>query len=988
MRTTEDHLSLVYENGEIKTKFAKDLRIGDEIPTISDWISPELAEWKLDLIELLGNKRDDIWVCYNFENSLMPSVMRQMRNSVATAGARHKYREKGRYPLGTYLELEKKFNLDRKNAKLRLRSGKANEIPAVIEIDKNFARLLGYYLAEGCTSQNGTTDKIVWVFGKHASDDEYIKDLCEILDGYEIRYSVRENESTRSIWLSSWFLGVLFREVLHIGSNAYEKRVPQIIENQSPEIINELLKGLFRGDGSLIYYPKKNHQKMTWATVSETLFEQVLIYLQAKEIIPSIHTKPKRESIIQGRKVQCQKVFCLEISDYRNLKKIKNWFSKSENKKLQNVLTEMENSAHSFPRYKQNKGFATVKITNIEKIREACSVYDIEVEDTHNFVTSNGIITHNCFGVPTIGGEVVFDEAYNLNPLVNAFALGIVKKNQIFFGKASGIGNPVLYVGAKTGRDGIHGATMASAEFDEEALEKRPTVQVGDPFLEKLLLEACLEAMRSGAIAGIQDMGAAGLTSSSVEMAARAGTGLELDLTLVPQRETGMTAYEMLLSESQERMLIVAHRGREKELIEIFNKWDLDAVAIGKVVEGNRLKIFHNGEMVADLPVDKLTDEAPKYCRPMQKNEINAKTQRREDAKDEGQRTKDKAEALKLLLASPNICSKRWVYEQYDTMVRTNTAILPGADAAVVRVKETRRAISMCLDGNGKFCAINAKEGAKLIVAEAARNNVCVGARPIAVTNCLNFASPERPQVMQSFSDVIDGMTEACEAFETPVVSGNVSFYNETEGRGILPTPVIGMVGLIEDVRKIVTQGFKNEGDLIALLGENKDDLAASEYAQSVLGLTTEELIENGEVPALDLDLEKKVQETCLRLADEYLLKSAHDCSDGGLATAIAESCFSSLNQKANGAEIELKNENLSDEALLFGETPSRIVISFAPENTEKVKEIAGDCPFEVIGKVLDKDLKIKINGVETISAPIAELETIWKTSLERQLES
>jgi phosphoribosylformylglycinamidine synthase len=611
----------------------------------------------------------------------------------------------------------------------------------------------------------------------------------------------------------------------------------------------------------------------------------------------------------------------------------------------------------------------------------------------------------NCFGVPTIGGEVVFDEAYNLNPLVNAFALGIVKKDQIFFGKASGVGNPVLYVGAKTGRDGIHGATMASAEFDDEALEKRPAVQVGDPFLEKLLLEACLEAMRSGAIAGIQDMGAAGLTSSSVEMAARAGTGLEIDLTLVPQRETNMTAYEMLLSESQERMLIVAHRGREKQIVEIFNKWDLDAVVVGKVVEGNRLKIFHNGELMADLPVDKLTDEAPKYNRPMaqineSRNVFNfytdvfddSITSRRETGKREeatekqGQRNTNKA--LKMLLAAPNICSKRWIYQQYDTMVRTNTAILPGADAAVVRIKETRRAIAMCLDGNARFVAVNPREGAKLNVAESARNIVCVGAKPIAVTNCLNFASPERPEVMWSFSEVIDGMKEACEAFETPVVSGNVSFYNETEGRGILPTPTIGMVGLIEDVRKIITQGFKSEGDLIALLGTTNDDLSVSEYAQTVLGISTDELIEAGKVPVIDLNLEKRVQETCLSLADQYLLKSAHDPSDGGLGVAIAESCFSSLNRKSIGAEIELKSENLSNEALLFSESPSRIVISFAPENLEKVKETLKDCPFEVIGKVSGENFRIIINDSEIISAGVSELENAWKSSLEKQLEN
>ena len=471
----------------------------------------------------------------------------------------------------------------------------------------------------------------------------------------------------------------------------------------------------------------------------------------------------------------------------------------------------------------------------------------------------------NCFGTATVGGEVVFDEAYNLNPLVNAFALGIVRKDQIFFGKASGVGNPVMYVGAKTGRDGIHGATMASAEFDDEALEKRPTVQVGDPFLEKLLLEACLEAMRSGAIEGIQDMGAAGLTSSSVEMADRAGNGLELNLDDVPQRETGMTAYEMLLSESQERMLIVAKKGREKELVEIFNKWDLDAVVIGKVTEGNRLKIYHHGELMADLPVDKLTESAPKYERPMQKPEINAKAQRRKGAKNEGQRTKDFNDILRKLLAAPNICSKHWVYEQYDHMVRTNTAILPGADAAVVRVKETRRAVSMCLDGNGRFSAVNPKEGAKLTVAEAARNNVCVGAKPIAVTNCLNFASPERPKIMWAFSETVDGIKEACEKFETPVISGNVSFYNETDGDGVLPTPTIGMVGLIEDVRKIITQGFKNDGDIIALLGTTNDDISVSEYAQTILGYTTNELIEIGEVPVLDLDLEKKVQDVCLK---------------------------------------------------------------------------------------------------------------------------
>jgi phosphoribosylformylglycinamidine synthase subunit PurL len=527
----------------------------------------------------------------------------------------------------------------------------------------------------------------------------------------------------------------------------------------------------------------------------------------------------------------------------------------------------------------------------------------------------------NAFGVPTIGGEVAFDDAYALNPLVNAFALGLVRHDQIFFGRAAGVGNPVLYVGAKTGRDGIHGATMASAEFDDEALEKRPTVQVGDPFLEKLLLEACLEAMRSGAVAGIQDMGAAGLTSSSCEMAARAGTGLEIDLTLVPQREQGMSAYEIMLSESQERMLIVAHKGRERQVMDIFKHWELDAVVIGRVTDtGNVQLIYHEGT-VADIPVGYLTDEAPVYERPMRapeaegqgevergtggtlveddavttpalnetvagSEELDAVISATKSAAAAARSGADHNESLLKLLVAPNIASKEWVYRQYDHMVRTNTAVLPGADAAIVRIKETRRALAMCLDGNGRYSARDPREGARQIVAEAARNVVCVGARPIAVTNCLNFPSPERPEVMWSFSETIDGMAEACRAFDTPVISGNVSFYNETEGRGILPTPVIGMVGLVEDVRRIIQPGFKTEGDLIALLGTTGDDLSFSEYAVSVEGRNVEEMLRTGRLAHIDLKLEQAVQAACLAAADESLLASAHDCSDGGLGVA------------------------------------------------------------------------------------------------------
>jgi phosphoribosylformylglycinamidine synthase len=606
-----------------------------------------------------------------------------------------------------------------------------------------------------------------------------------------------------------------------------------------------------------------------------------------------------------------------------------------------------------------------------------------------------GGIAHygNAFGVATVGGEVAFDDAYSLNPLVNAFALGLVRHDQIFFGKATGIGNPILYVGAKTGRDGIHGATMASAEFDDEALAKRPTVQVGDPFLEKLLLEACLEAMRSGAVAGIQDMGAAGLTSSSCEMAARAGTGIEINLSLVPQRETGMTAYEMLLSESQERMLIVAHSGREREVIDIFRKWDLDAVVIGRVREGSNMVVTHEGETVADIPVAFLTDEAPLYERPMVSPESKVQS-----PKSEVQSPKsDHNEALLKLLASPNIASKHWVYRQYDHMVRTNTAVLPGADAAVVRIKETRRALAMSLDGNGRYCAANPREGAKLIVAEAARNVVCVGARPIAITNCLNFASPERPEVMWSFSEVVDGIAEACRAFNTPVVSGNVSFYNETEGRGILPTPVIGMIGLVEDVRRIVQPGFKQAGDLIALLGTTANDLSLSEFAATIDGVSTESMIANGNIPQLDLQKEVAVQAACLEAAEAGLLRSAHDCSDGGLAVALAECCFSSLNREAIGAEVSLAETTqgaLPDRrpisTVLFSESPSRIVISFSAASQSAIENIAErkNCPLTLIGNVGGSRLRIAVGAEEAISTDVRELEIAWRSSLSKKLEA
>ena len=585
----------------------------------------------------------------------------------------------------------------------------------------------------------------------------------------------------------------------------------------------------------------------------------------------------------------------------------------------------------------------------------------------------------NAFGVPTVGGEVRFADCYSRNPLVNAFTLGIMREDQIFYGKAAGVGNPIIYVGAKTGRDGIHGATMASEEFGEEAQSKRPTVQVGDPFLEKLLLEACLEAMRAGAIVGIQDMGAAGLTSSSSEMGARAGNGIEIDVDLVPQRETGMTAYEMMLSESQERMLIVADAGREREVVDIFKKWELDAVVIGRVTEDGRLRVKKGGEVVADIPNTALTDEAPVYRRPIEKPDnsyLNVEVAQRESS------VKELDATFMRIITRPTVASKEWVYRQYDHMVRTNTVVFPGSDAAVIRIKEKRRSLAMTLDSNARYCRVDPRAGARLVIAEACRNLVVSGARPLALTNCLNFASPERPEVMWQFSEVVDGMSEACDVFQTPVTGGNVSFYNETDGRGIYPTPVIGMVGLIEDSRHVATQWFEHEDRAIILLGATEDDLGASEYA-----LVTRGRVE-GRVPRLDLELERRVQEACLKIIQAGLVESAHDCSDGGLSVAIAESAFSSYRKEAVGCEVNIEGD-LSQAALLFSETPSRIVLSAALHNADKILEVARahDVPASVIGRTGGDRLVINVNGETIVNRSVAEVESAWRGVLPQMLE-
>jgi len=593
----------------------------------------------------------------------------------------------------------------------------------------------------------------------------------------------------------------------------------------------------------------------------------------------------------------------------------------------------------------------------------------------------------NCFGVPNLGGETKFEPCYSGNPLVNAFALGLVRKDEIFYAKASGEGNPVIYVGAKTGRDGIHGATMASEEFSEASEAKRPNVQVGDPFLEKLLLEACLEAMQTGAIIGIQDMGAAGLTCSTCEMGARGGVGLEIEMDRVPQRETGMNAYEILLSESQERMLLVAQKGREEEVYKVFRKWGLDAVEVGKVISESRMRVLEHGQVVADIPNTALTDDAPVYKRPLQRWEPPVSRDKPENVQ-LGQ-LNDFTGDLKQLLASQNICSKRWVYQQYDSMVQTNTVEGPGqGDGGVIRIKGSQRALSMALDGNGRWCYLDPKLGAMHAVAEAARNVACSGATPVGATNCLNFGNPEKPHIMWQFSRAVDGITKACEELEIPITGGNVSLYNETLGEGIYPTPVLGVVGILDDVSKATFPNFKEAGRAVVLLrgsepGDATDaevEFGSSEYAKSVLG----ELW--GFPPALGLEGEAAVQKTIIELIGAGLVDSAHDCSEGGLAVALARCSF----PKGIGCDIDLHSQELAPEFVLFGEDASRIVISCDPANLVRIKEVAAKTGIaaEKLGETGSSNLEIKIDGRVVITASIAELCDVYENALEGALRS
>lgn len=578
----------------------------------------------------------------------------------------------------------------------------------------------------------------------------------------------------------------------------------------------------------------------------------------------------------------------------------------------------------------------------------------------------------NCIGIPTVGGEVQFDPCYEGNPLVNAMCVGIIDHKDIQRGVAAGVGNTVMYVGAKTGRDGIHGATFASEELSEDSEEKRPAVQVGDPFMEKLLLEACLEVVKSDALVGIQDMGAAGLTSSSAEMASKAGSGVEMNLDLVPQRETGMTAYEMMLSESQERMLLVVKKGREEEIKKIFERYGLDAVAIGRVTDDGMLRLLHKGEVVAEVPADALAKDAPVYHKPSKEPEYFAEFQAIENEEPE---VKDYKETLKSLLQAPTIASKEWVYNQYDYQVRTNTVVTPGSDAAVLRVRGTNKGLAMTTDCNSRYIYLDPETGGKIAVAEAARNIVVSGGKPLAITDCLNFGNPEKPEIFWQIEKSADGISSACLALDTPVIGGNVSLYNERSGEAVYPTPTIGMVGLVEDLSHVTTQEVKQAGDIVYLIGETRTEFGGSELQKLVHGKIF------GKAPHIDLEVEAKRQKDILTAIQKGLVQSAHDVAEGGVAVALAEKTFAT-----NGLGINVTLEG-SPTTALFSESQSRFLVTVKEENAAAFEKLIPEA--KRIGIVTD-DAKITISGNDgvLVEGTVDEFRSIWKGAIPCLLKS
>jgi phosphoribosylformylglycinamidine synthase subunit PurL len=1018
LTVTPDHPMLRVEaENKVRIRYAQTLRVGDNLPILHKLPELQTPPGQIDLIAAIKPEHQidrDLYVKLPpawQPTDLIRTTLELFEPSIQK---RNHYLNTKTLPLDRFLNLEQLLGCDRVlnfcRADLKIgQHGKDDWLPALIQPNAAFAHLLGCYIATGMVSPSGNIYRIFFNFSHQ--ETTAATDLMAILNQLGIEASLIQRTSGMAVCVSSWLLGYLLIQGWGCGNESTHKRLPDFVWEWDSELQQELLKSLIRNNPTI---PNTSNgagfpEKIVFSTSSRQLFDQVMLLVQNQGIIPQIHHRPASVGKIKGREFDYAALWQIEVR--------RDWISSRtpsipvHRREVGNLATQL-NAATTTT-------IATVKIHSIATHNvEPCDVYDVEVDRTHLFMTSSGIIAHNCVGVPTVGGEVYFDPAYAGNPLVNAMAMGLMETDTIVKSGAAGIGNPVLYVGSTTGRDGMGGASFASAELTAESIDNRPAVQVGDPFLEKSLIEACLEAFKTGAVVAAQDMGAAGITCSCSEMAAKGGVGIEFDLDLVPAREPGMVPYEYLLSESQERMLFVAHQGREQELIDIFERWGLHAVVAGTVIEEPIVRILFQGSIAAEVPASALADNTPIYERkvmaeaPEYAQKAWAWTpDQLPPATAQGIEIQGKShtwnDVLLTLLDTPSIASKRWVYRQYDHQVQNNTVMLPGgADAAIIRIRplepiqgrqsttpNPNLGVAATVDCNPRYVYLNPLEGAKMVVAEAARNLSCVGAEPVAVTDNLNFGSPEKPIGYWQLANACTGLSQACSAFNTPVTGGNVSLYNETfdpEGNPvpIYPTPVVGMVGIVNDITKVCGQGWQNSGDRIYLLGiptmqdaPQQVTLGASEY------LATLHQTVAGQPPTVNFDLELQVQAACRHGIHQGWIKSAHDSAEGGLAVALAECCISGN----KGAAIEIGAIDRRWDTVLFGEGGARIIVSIDPTHQAEFeayldKQVTDAWQYLGIVGTAEEHFQVTAD-TGLIDLDVAAITNSWANAIERRLD-
>jgi phosphoribosylformylglycinamidine synthase len=939
LTVTEDHPVIVEEAGKLVERTARDLHIGEMLPllcSLPDGGGPDF----LDLIDLA----DDAVVILPASWQPTTEFRLGLRQHIGRADARHYWTSRRELPVAVFKEMEQLSKTPRKHLRLRLPGPRSTPVPARLEIDRDFARLVGYYLAEGCCSPNGTTFKIIWTFGKSERDARSVADLKTILGRHGIRHSTEVRRSSVAITVSSRLLAHLLEDVLECGSRAHEKQIPSVLFDASDELRFEVLKGLFRGDGSITYRRSGSRVRLSHSTTSPRLHEQVILILQSIGIIPTRYERKARRSVIEGRTVSNRHAYLLEFTGCEPVTLGAHLFDRIDAGMILEAIAPSRGSPFAHVKSVRRGSITPVRVVGIDRIEGPVAVYDLEVPGTHLFATTSGLITHNCVGVPTVGGETVLDERYADNCLVNAMCVGLLPADRVTRARMTGTGHDVVLYGATTGRDGIGGASvLASQELSQEDDDKRPSVQIGDPFSGKKLIEASLELVEGGFVTSLQDCGAAGLASALAEMASKGEAGVDVHLDGVPLREEAMEPWEIMISESQERM--VCTTGRLEDVEAVCRKWELECAVIGEVTESGRLRAFHEGELVGDIPVRFLTEECPRY-------RVEARPRLLEAPVVPVSRPAAPAELLSLL-GSPALGSRACVYRQYDQLVGSRTIRRPGLDATVLRLRPSWRGIAVSLDGAGRIGSLEPRAGGALAVLEAARNVACAAGRPLAVTDCLNFGNPEKPEIAWELAEAIEGMALACEALGVPVVSGNVSLYNETDGRAIHPTPVVGCVGLVEDVRRVPARW--REGDVVLLAGAPDLRLDGSEYQALLLDGPA------GRPPMPDLAAEAALIRFLAEAAPQA--SCVHDAAEGGLAVCIAECAIAA----GVGAELDLS----WDARALFGEGGGQAVLAVTEDAADRLLTTAA--PVRRIGAV---------GGGSVLGVPVEQLQAAHEAGL------